>query len=157
MENKLPCDAHREQLKTLFKQHENLNKRVDEMVDLREVFYNLDKNMALQSQLLQAISEHNKKQDERMDKQQEIIEKININLTELTEGQKMINEEQKKTNQRIEKLEEKVEENEDKFEKSENKNKIDMRDFLKTLFFKFIFPIGAVASAISWIINLIKG
>ncbi len=95
---KLPCDAHSEQIKTLFKQDEVLGEKVKEADNLKEVMYNLDKNMALQTQLLENVVEHNNRQDKRMDEQQRIMDeqqktivKINENLTELTEGQRTLN------------------------------------------------------------------
>lgn len=117
MENKMPCDKHEEQIKTLFK-------RVDDMGDLRDVIHNLDKNIAVQTQTLEMqaqtlkeIKEHNDKQDKRMDEQHKTIVKINENLTELTEGQRTLNN-------RVGKLEDRVEEN-------DAKHSIDLRDIDK--------------------------
>lgn len=135
---KLPCDTHTEQIKTLFK-------RVDEMNDIQKTLYSLDKSYALQSQLLQNIVEHNKKQDERMDKQQEVIEKINVNLTELTEGQKRTNEELKSLGNRMDNVEDKVDTNEEK-------HKIDWRDMVKGFLIKVAIPTGILLG----IIELVK-
>lgn len=117
MEGKLLCDKHEEQIKTLFK-------RVDNMENMRDLLYSLDKNSALQTQLLESVVEHNKKQDARADKQEEMMmeqQKINIkineNLTELAEGQRTLNK-------RVGKLEERVDEN-------ENKHSLDLRDIDK--------------------------
>ena len=76
--------------------------------------YNLDKNMALQTQLLENVVAHNDRQDKRMDEQQQVIININENLTELTEGQRVLNK-------RVGKLEDQV-------EKSKNKGKVDIVD-----------------------------
>lgn len=126
MEERLPCDKHEEQIKTLFKQYENID-------SIRDLVYSLDKNMAVQTQLLQSVVDHNKKQDLIMVGQQEVISKINENLTELTEGQRILNS-------RVEKLEIKVTEN-------ENKNTIDIRDLqkekYKDMFLKYILPTGS--------------
>ncbi|HHW68917.1 MAG TPA: hypothetical protein GX747_01070, partial [Tenericutes bacterium] len=78
---KLPCDAHAEQIKTLFKQDEALEEKVKEADSLNKAIHNLDKNMALQTQLLENVVEHNDKQDRRMNEQQKTIVKINENLT----------------------------------------------------------------------------
>ena len=125
MSDNYPCEKHEEQIKTLFKQAEDL-------YSLRDLVYSLDKNMALQTQLLKSVVEHNAKQDKRMDIQQEINAKINDNLTELVEGQKVLNK-------RVGKLEEKV-------AKNETKHNIDLRDIEKRkytdILFKYIFPIG---------------
>lgn len=117
MERSLPCEKHEEQIKTLFK-------RVDDMDNMRDLLYSLDKNSALQTQLLESVVEHNKKQDARADKQEEMMieqQKINIkineNLTELAEGQRTLNK-------RVGKLEERVSEN-------ENKHSLDLRDIDK--------------------------
>lgn len=125
MEEKLPCDKHSEQIKTLFRQCENIE-------NIRDSFHSLDKNMVLLTQLLQNVVDHNKKQDLIMTGQQEAITKINENLTELTEGQRILNN-------RVEKLEVKVIEN-------ESKNIIDIRDLqkekYKDAFLKYILPTG---------------
>lgn len=117
MEGNLPCDKHEEQIKTLFK-------RVDGMENMRDLLYSLDKNSALQTQLLESVVEHNNKQDIRADKQdqvtaeqQQINMKINENLTELAEGQRTLNK-------RVGKLEERVDTN-------ETKHLIDSRDIDK--------------------------
>lgn len=125
---KLPCDAHSEQIKTLFKQDEVLGEKVKEADNLKEVMYNLDKNMALQTQLLENVVEHNDKQDRRMDEQQKTIVKINENLTELTEGQRVLNK-------RVGKLEDQV-------EKGKNKGKVDIIDtFVK--YIPYLILVGA--------------
>lgn len=100
MSDNSPCDLHTEQIK-------NLSKRVDNMDRLTDSIHSLDKTMAIQTQMLEGIREHNAKQDARADEQQEIIIKINSNLTELNEGQKVLNK-------RVGKLEERVDETEDK-------------------------------------------
>ncbi|HHX67335.1 MAG TPA: hypothetical protein GX708_04675 [Gallicola sp.] len=114
MEERLPCDKHEEQIKTLFKQDEVLEEKVKEADNLKEVMYNLDKNMALQTQLLENVVAHNDRQDARMDEQQKTIVKINENLTELTEGQRILNK-------RVGKLEDQV-------EKAKHKGKVDIVD-----------------------------
>lgn len=117
MGENMPCAKHEEQIKTLFK-------RVDGMENMRDLLYSLDKNSALQTQLLESVVEHNNKQDIRADKQdqvtaeqQQINMKINENLTELAEGQRTLNK-------RVGKLEERVDTN-------ENKHLIDSRDIDK--------------------------
>ena len=121
MENKLPCDRHEEQIKTLFKKDENMEKRIEKIENDRGLMCSLDKNMTLQTQMIKEIREHNLRQDARMDKQDkrldeqhQVIVSINENLTELTEGQRTLNN-------RVGKLEDRVEEN-------DLKHKIDLRD-----------------------------
>ena len=138
MEHK-QCDVHAEQIKTLFK-------KVDDMEDIKKFLYNLDKSYALQSQLMANVVEHNQRQDERMDRQQEVIEKININLTELTEGQRKTNEELRSLGSRIDKVEDKVDVNNEK-------GKIDIVVVAKNIILKFLFPAGVLYG----IIELIKG
>jgi hypothetical protein len=106
MEERFPCDRHDEQIKTLFK-------KVEFMDGMREAIHSLDKNMAIQTELMKNMVDHNQKQDERMDKQDqkqdeqhEVIININANLTELTEGQRTLNK-------RVGKLEERVDKNDD--------------------------------------------
>lgn len=144
MQNQLA--RHEEQIKTLFK-------RVDDMDSMKELIYSLDKNMALQTQLLQNVVEHNKKQDARADKQekmmceqQKINVKINENLTELAEGQRALNK-------RVGKLEERVEQNEEK-------HTIDIRDFEKKkyidILYKIAVPFGIAAILILEIIKYLN-
>ena len=139
MDTKIALERHEEQIKTLFK-------RVDDMEDIKKFLYGLDKSYALQSQLMANVVEHNQKQDERMDRQQEVIEKININLTELTEGQRKTNEELQSLGSRIDKVEDKVDTNNEK-------GKIDIVVAAKNVVLKFLFPTGALYG----IIELIKG
>ncbi|NMA70017.1 MAG: hypothetical protein GX958_11465 [Desulfitobacterium sp.] len=139
IETKVALERHDEQIKTLFK-------RVDDMEDIKKFLYGLDKSYALQSQLMTNVVEHNQRQDERMDRQQEVIEKININLTELTEGQRKTNEELQSLGSRIDKVEDKVDTNNEK-------GKIDIVVTAKNIILKFLFPTGALYG----IIELIKG
>ena len=149
MEERSPCDKHEEQIKTLFK-------RVEGVENMRDLLYSLDKNSALQTQLLESVVEHNKKQDARADKQeemmmeqQEINIKINENLTELAEGQRALNK-------RVGKLEERVDEN-------ENKHSLDLRDIDKEkkigLLKKYGEPaviIGAIGTILLKFIEIFK-
>lgn len=138
MNQNLPCEKHEAQIKMLLK-------KVDDMDSIKEFIHNLDKNIALQTQLLQSVVEHNKKQDKRMDEQQEIIIKINSNLTKLYEGQKTLNN-------RVERLEVKV-------EKNEEKNNIDIRDVQRKQYidflYKYFFPIGFMATILYIVANLL--
>lgn len=132
MEDKFPCDRHDEKIHTLFKKTDSINRRVEKIEEDRKFLYSLDKNMAIQTQMMKEMIEHNKKQDERMDKQEEIIVKINTNLTELNEGQKALN-------RRVGKLEERVNEN-------DNLHRIDTRKIEKKrwedIFYKVAVPSG---------------
>lgn len=133
MSENLPCNVHAEQIKTLFK-------RVDELSDLQDIIHSLDKNLAIQTEMLKNIVKHNEKQDKRMDEQQEVIIKINANLTELNEGQKALNK-------RVGKLEDKVNEN-------EQKKQIDIIDLLKNFVLKYAIPFGVGWGIIKLIQNL---
>ncbi len=146
-ETKVVLERHEEQIKTLFKQNESINKRVDDMDDIKTMYYNLDKSMALQTQLLESVVDHNKKQDARMDERQEIDIKINENLTELAEGQRNLNK-------RVGKLEERVDEN-------DCKHLIDLRDIKKKkytdIIFKYIVPTGGTLLILQGLLELLKG
>lgn len=139
MDNKLYCDKHGEQIKTLFK-------RVDDVEDLRNVIHNLDKNMAVQTLILQEIKEHNDKQDKRLEEQHQTIVKINENLTELNEGQRNLNK-------RVGKLEKRVNENDEK-------NIIDLREINKKkyidMLYKIVVPTGVGAVLFLEIMRYIK-
>ena len=124
-EERTPCEKHAEQIKTLFK-------RADDMESMRDLLYSLDKNSALQTQLLESVVEHNNKQDTRADKQDRMMEdqqqinvKINENLTELAEGQRTLNK-------RVGKLENRVDENDDK-------HNVDLRDIEKKKHIDIVF------------------
>jgi len=144
MEDKIVWEKHEEQIKTLFNDNKDLKKRVESMNDITNVLHNLDKNYALQSQLMKQLIERNNKQDERMDKQdqrmdeyQEIIMKVNTNLTVLAEGQKSLNEGQKSLGNEVKSLKQRVDTNEEK-------HIIDLRDIekhkYKEIFLKYIIP-----------------
>ena len=135
MGEKLPCDKHAEQIKILFENTKDLR-------DIKEVIHSLDKNMALQTQLLQNVVEYDEKQDRRMDEQQKTIEKINDNLTELTEGQRRTNEELKSLGNRIDKVEHKVKNNEEK-------HSVDLRDVNKKKYIERIFTYAIPSSGIT--------
>ena len=153
MENKLPCDRHEEQIKTLFKKDESMEKRVEKIESDKDFIYSLDKNMAIQTQVLKEISEHNKRQDARMDKQDktmdeqhQVIVSINENLTELTEGQRTLNN-------RVGKLEDKVDENEDVH--MIDTRKIEKKKYEDVLY-KFVVPAGIISIVVLEIIKYFK-
>lgn len=110
MGENLPCARHEEQIKTLFK-------RVEGVESMKDFMYNLDKNMALQTQLMANVVEHNKQQDIKMEEFQNVIVSVNSNLTKLNEGQVELKD-------RVDTIEKKVENN-------ENKHLVDMRDIDK--------------------------
>lgn len=145
-EEKTPCEKHAEQIKTLFK-------RADNMESMRDLLYSLDKNSALQTQLLEGVVEHNNKQDTRADKQDQMMEeqqqiniKINENLTELAEGQRTLNK-------RVGKLEDRVDENDDK-------HIIDRRDIQKekdiNILRKYGVPFGIGITIGTFLLEVIK-
>lgn len=129
----LPCEVHEIQIKELIK-------RVDNMEDIKNFIHKLDKTMAVQTEMLKNMVAHNQKQDKRMDEQQEIIVKINANLTELNQGQKVLN-------QRVGKLEDKV-------NKNEQQKQIDIIDLLKNFVLKYAIPFGIGWGIIELIQNL---
>lgn len=143
MENRLPCDRHEEQIKTLFKKDESMEKRIDKLENDREFMYSLDKTMVLQTKMLEDIAKHNHKQDIKLDEMQQINIKINENLTELAEGQRNLNK-------RVGKLEARV-------EKNDEMHKVDIRVPTKKKYedalYKFIIP-GSIG--IIFILEIIK-
>lgn len=114
MERSLPCEKHEEQIKTLFKQDEAINKRIDGMDWMRDTLTKL-------TTLMEITIDDNKKRDEdnriMNEKQNETLANMNQSLIE-------INNSMSSMNTRIGTLEEKVEENEDK-------NLIDIRNISK--------------------------
>ncbi|GEM_PF-4694952 len=147
MSDNFPCQRHDEQIKTLFKRVDAIEKRDD-------IIHNLDKNMALQTQLMKSVVEHNVKQDKRADDHQEIISKININLTELNEGQRTTNEELKSLGTRMDTVETKVDANEEK-------HNIDTRDIEKKRYIevlsKYVLSIGLFSLLILEVLKIVKG
>jgi hypothetical protein len=153
MESRLPCDRHEEQIKTLFKKDENMEKRIEKIENDRGFMHSLDKNMTLQTQMIKEIREHNLRQDARMDKQDkrldeqhQVIVSINENLTELTEGQRTLNN-------RVGKLEDKVEEN-------DTKHTLDLRDINKeknkNILAKYAAPFSVGLAVGTLILEIIK-
>ena len=143
MEDKLILAQHTEQLKTLFK-------RVDNMENIGNAVHGLDKNMAVQTQMLQSIVEHNAKQDKRMDEQHQINIKVNDNLTILTEKYTKIDDKVNAIDNKTEELTKKVEVNEEK-------NTIDLRDINKKKYMDFIFRYALPTSGgIILLLELIK-
>lgn len=138
MEERL-CQKHELEIKNLSERANEITKRVEKLEDDRKFLYNLDKSIALQNQILLEISEHNKNQDIKMGEYQEIIIKINANLSELATAQRLANEELQALGGRMDSIEEKVIDN-------ENKHKIDIRLSEKKryeeLINKLIAPVG---------------
>lgn len=139
----MPCAKHEEQIKTLFK-------RVEGVESMRDFMYSLDKNMALQTQLMTNVVEHNKQQDVKMEEFQNIIVSVNNNLTKLNEGQVELKD-------RVDTIEVKVEKNEDK-------HLMDLRDIEKegkiNLFKKYGEPtviIVAIGTIILKLMEIWKG
>ena len=141
------CNVHAEQIKTLFK-------RVDEMDTIQQTLHSLDKSYALQSQLLQNIVEHNKKQDERMNRQNEINIKQNETLSN-------INANLSNLNTRVEKLEQGQADLAKRVDENENKHNIDLRDIEKKKFTDMLIKYGLAINGglvVLWeILKIIKG
>ena len=153
MENRPSCDRHEEQIKTLFKKDESMEKTIEKIENDRDFLHSLDKNMAIQTEMLKEMKEHNVRQDARMDKQDrrldeqhQVIVSINENLTELTEGQRTLNN-------RVGKLEDRVEENDrlhtvDTREIDKEKN--------KNILAKYAAPFGIGLAVGTLILEFIK-
>lgn len=157
MEGNLPCAKHEEQIKSLYEKSKDTNKRIDEMGDIRSILHSLDKNYALQSQLMENVVEHNKKQDIRMDEQHEINIKVNDNLTRLADQYVALDDKVDTIGSETEKLAKKVDEN-------ENKHKLDIRDIDKdgktNLLKKYGEPaviIGAIGTILLKLLEIFKG
>lgn len=138
MEDKFPCQRHDEQIKTLFK-------KVDATDNLSSVIHNLDKNMAVQTKMMEHVVEHNAKQDI-------IMEQISSNLTELNNGYKTLSKEVSEVKGEIKDVSKRVDENEEK-------HNIDTRDIDKDRYIKKIYkimtPIG-IGAILAFAIELFK-
>ncbi|MGJ0846659.1 hypothetical protein ACR77J_08220 [Tissierella praeacuta] len=149
MERSLPCEKHEEQIKTLFK-------RVDDMDNMRGLIHSIDKNMAVQTQMLKEMSEHNKRQDKRMDEQHEINIKMSDNLSQLAEQYNRLDDKVDSLENGQQKLARKVEDNDEK-------HKIDKRDIEKSedtkilsWLYKWGTPIGLLGLLVSQVYKIIK-
>lgn len=157
MEERLECDKHGEQIKTLFKQGEVLDKRMEKLECDKVLMYSLDKNIALITQSISDINEYNKKQDMRMDEQHEINVKVSDNLTRLAEQYITLDNKVDMISNKTESLTKKVDEN-------ESKHNIDLRDINKdgkiNLLKKYGEPaviIGAIVTILAKLIEVFKG
>lgn len=146
MSENLPCARHDEQIKTLFK-------RVDNMETMKDLIYSLDKNMAVQTQLMESVVSHNVKQDIRMDEQHEINIKVNENLTKLTNQYTTLDDKVDIFGSKTEKLAKKVDEN-------EIKHNIDLRDVEKQKYTdilkKYGVPFGIGIAIGTFLLEVIK-
>ena len=73
-------------VKLLIKNSEAMSKRIDSNTAMRDTLSGLDKNLAIQTELLKYIVERNDKQDYRMDKQDDRLDRqdeINIEQHEV--------------------------------------------------------------------------
>lgn len=90
------------EVKTLFNQDKEMLIKINKNKSMKDVLFSLDKNMAVQTNMLEHIIEHNIKQDvradkqeeradkqeERADKQDKIMVQMSANLTKLNEDVK---------------------------------------------------------------------
>ena len=157
MEERLECDKHGEQIKTLFKQSEVLDKRMEKLECDKVLMYSLDKNIALITQSISDINEYNKKQDVRMDEQHVINIKVSENLTRLADQYIALDDKVDTISCETEKLAKKVDDN-------ESKHKLDIRDIEKdrkaNLLKKYGEPaviIGAIGAIIIKLLEIFKG
>ncbi len=128
MEDKIALERHEHQIKSLIK-------RVDEMGAIEKTLHSMDKNYALQSQLLQSIVDHNKKQDIRMDKQDVRIDLQQEVMTQMSDNLTLLNTEIIEVKKEVKEV--KVVQRE-----SEKKNFIDTRDIWKDVLLKIVIPAG---------------
>lgn len=140
MENqKTPYDVQAEQIKSLFKKTDTIEKKVDKIEGDRGFMHKLDKTLAVQAEMLKSIVEHMKKQDERNDRQDERLEsqqeftaKISLTLTQLTD--------------RFTTLDDKMGSMESKLREHSEKGKIDIIPILRDILMKFMIPSGVLVA-----------
>jgi uncharacterized coiled-coil protein SlyX len=146
MDTKIALERHEEQVKTLFKRTESMEKKIEKIENDRDFIHNLDKSMALQTQLIQSINA-------KMDEQHEINIKVNENLTKLSEQYNALNVKVDKIGNDQKKLAKKVEENEDK-------HNIDLRDVdrerNKGILVKYGAPFGVGIAIGMLILEIVK-
>lgn len=127
MEDKFPCQRHEEQIKTLFK-------RVDNMDKLNETIHNLDKNMALQTKMMEHVVEHNSKQDA-------IMVQISSNLTELNNGYKDLSKEVAEVRGEVSEVKGDIKDVSKRVDENEEKSKIDIWYFKR--YIPYLILLGA--------------
>lgn len=151
----------RSEVKTLFKQDEDMLVKINKNKSMRDVMFNLDKNMAVQTNMLEHIIEHNikqdlrsdrqeeraNKQDERANKQEKIMMQMSNNLTKLNEDVKGVKGE-------VEVVKE--------FQSiNESKHHVDLRDVTKKQYtdtlIQYGLPAGGIIIIIWRVIQMLKG
>ena len=148
-----PCEKHAEQIK-------NLNKRLDEVEKISQILHSLDKNYALQSQVMQHMTARNDaqdarsdKQDKRMEEQQEIILKVGTNLNELAEGQRFLNQGHKALGEQVRGLTDEVANVKDAQVANEKRQTIHTGELLRDTILKYAIPVGIIGSIVALIIK----
>lgn len=151
MSEKLACDRHDEQIKTLFRKQEDSERRIeciegkvdnmqtDDITDIKVAINTISLSMEHMVESDKRRDRLDERRDELNENQNRTLEKINQNLNELNEGQR-------KLNKKVDTLEERVNDN-------ESKHSIDLRDIEKKkytdIIFKLVLPVGG-AMAILW-------
>lgn len=164
MGENMPCAKHEEQIKTLYEKDKATNKRIDDIDDIKSTLHSLDKSYALQSQLLQQMSERNDRQDKRMDDQdirmneyQDVMVKVSANLTELSEGQRILNQSNKDLGGKVENLSEEIKDVRNIQEISERKYLINTGELFRDFVLKVAIPLGFGGAILIQIIKIWKG
>lgn len=124
--NQFPCEKHETEIK-------NLKEKINSMDGIKETLVKL-------STLLEMTIKDEKKRDKMYGRQNEVLEKMTINLTELSL-------QQEQTSKEVTELKLKVEE-------SEKKDKVSILSTLNLLFTKFILPVGFVGGIVYFISKL---
>ena len=164
MGENMPFSKHDEQKRTLYEKDKATNKRIDDMDDIKSTLHSLDKSYALQSQLLQQMSERNDKQDKRMDDQdvrmneyQDVMVKVSTNLTELAEGQRILNQSNKDLGGKVEVLSEEIKDVRNIQATSEKKYTIHTGELLRDFILKVAIPLGISGAILIQVVKILKG
>lgn len=164
MGENMPCSKHEEQIRTLFEKDKATNKRIDDVGSLTDIVYNLDKNMALQTQMMGQMVERNDRQDKRADDQdtrmseyQGVMVKVSANLTELAEGQRILNKSNKDLGGKVEILSEEIKDVRQIQEISEKKYLIHTGELLRDFILKVAIPLGISGAILIQVVKILKG
>lgn len=147
MDLKLPCDKREEQIKALVK-------RVDGMEDMRGFVHSIDKNMGIQTIMLEHIVEHNIRQDKRMNNQEDRMEKQDEVMVQMSESLMDLNSEVKYVKEEVEIVKTVQDGNEEKH--LVDLRIIEKKRYVETLF-RYVLPISGAGVIIWEIIRIIKG
>lgn len=161
MEEKIRCTKEatfgrmESDLKTLFREVDKMAKRVEANANMGETINSLDKNLAVQTQMLTYIVEHNQKQDARMDKQAERMDRQDEINAEQHQVMAQISQNLTELNHTQQNFSIKMEEMEATQILNEERQTIHTGELFRNLVLKIALPIGLIGGLLYQIIKIL--